>query len=246
MTAMRFAGKVCIVTGGGSGIGRATCLRLAAEGGRVAVLDLKEDRAAEVAAAIGAAGGEAMAVRADVSASAEVQAAIGGVLDHWGRLDVIVNCAAMMTFTPLLDTSEEDFERVLGVNLRSVFLFVKHGVPHMAKGGAIVNVSSVHAHQTTPNVVPYAASKGGMEALTRGLSIELESRGIRVNCVAPGAVDTPMLWGNPNVVSGAETITGAVGKPEDLAAAIAFLAADEAAYVTGTTLVVDGGRLARL
>jgi NAD(P)-dependent dehydrogenase (short-subunit alcohol dehydrogenase family) len=152
----------------------------------------------------------------------------------------------MMTFTPLLDTAEEDFERVLGVNLRSVFLFVKHGVPHMPKGGAVVNVSSVHAHQTTPNVVPYAASKGGMEAMTRGLSIELEGRGVRINCVAPGAVDTPMLWENPNVRSGAETITGAVGRPEDLAAAIAFLASDEAAYVTGTTLVVDGGRLARL
>ena len=246
MKAMRFAERVCLVTGGGSGIGRATCLRLAAEGGRVAVLDLKEERAAEVAAAIRAAGGEAVAVRADVSASGEVQAAIGQVVERWGRLDAIVNCAAMMTFTPLLDTSEEDFERVLGVNLRSVFLFVKHGVPHMPKGGAVVNVSSVHAHRTTPNVVPYAASKGGMEAMTRGLSIELEGRGIRINCVAPGAVDTPMLWENPNVKSGAETITGAVGKPEDLAAAIAFLASGDAAYVTGTTLVVDGGRLARL
>ncbi|WP_458095785.1 SDR family NAD(P)-dependent oxidoreductase [Roseomonas sp. WA12] len=246
MTAMRFAERVCLVTGGGSGIGRATCLRLAAEGGRVAVVDLKEDRAAEVAEAIRAAGGEGLAVRADVSASADVQAAIGQVVERWGRLDAIVNCAAMMTFTPLLDTAEADFERVLGVNLRSVFLFVKHGVPHMPKGGAVVNVSSVHAHQTTPNVVPYAASKGGMEAMTRGLSIELEGRGIRINCVAPGAVDTPMLWDNPNVKSGAETITGAVGKPEDLAAAIAFLASGEAAYVTGTTLIVDGGRLARL
>lgn len=246
MTAMRFVGKACLVTGGGSGIGRATCLRLAAEGGRVAVVDLKEERAAETAEAIRAGGGEAMAVRADVSASAEVRAAIGQVVDRWGRLDVIVNNAAMMTFTPLLETEEADFDRVLGVNLRAVFLFVKHGVPHMAKGGAIVNVSSVHAHQTTPNVVPYAASKGGMEAMTRGLGIELEGRGIRINCVAPGAVDTPMLWENPNVKSGAETITGAVGRPEDLAAAIAFLASEEAAYVTGTTLVVDGGRLARL
>ena len=243
---MRFADKICLVTGGGSGIGRAACLRLAAEGGRVAVVDRNMAGAEETASLIAAAGGEALAVRADVLLSAEVQDAIGQVVARWGRLDVVVNDAALMTFTPLIETPEADFDRVLGVNLRAVFLFAKYGVPHMPSGGAIVNVSSVHAHRTTANVVPYAASKGGMEALTRGLAIELAPRGIRVNCVAPGAVDTPMLWGNPNVASGAETVTGAVGRPEDLAAAIAFLAAEEAAYVTGTTLAVDGGRLARL
>lgn len=246
MPATRFTDKVCLVTGGGSGIGRAACQRFGAEGGRVAVVDLDEGHAKQTADAVTSAGGRAIAVRADVSSSADVQAAIRHALDAWGRLDVVVNDAAMMTFTPLVDTPEADFDKVLGVNLRSVFLFVKHGVPHMPKGGAIVNVSSVHAHQTTANVVPYAASKGGMEAMTRGLSIELAGRGIRINCVAPGAVDTPMLWGNPNVKSGAEKITGAVGKPEDLAAAIAFLAAEEAEFVTGTTLVVDGGRLAQL
>jgi glucose 1-dehydrogenase len=132
------------------------------------------------------------------------------------------------------------------VNLRSVFLFVKYAVPHMKTGGAIVNVSSVHAHQTTANVAAYAASKGGMEAMTRALSIELSAYGIRINCVAPGAVDTPMLWENPNVRSGAEKIAGAVGKPKELAAGIAFLAAAEAEFITGATLVVDGGRLSQL
>jgi glucose 1-dehydrogenase len=244
--ASRFIGKVCLVTGGGSGIGRAACLRFAAEGGMVAVVDRDAGRADQTAAAIGSAGGQGFAIRADVSSSADVQAAIGQVVARWGRLDVIVNDAAMMTFTPLLDTAEAEFAAVLGVNLRAVFLFVKYGVPHMPNGGAIVNLSSVHAHRTTANIVPYAASKGGVEAMTRGLSIELAARGIRINCVAPGAVDTPMLWDNPNVKSGAETITGSVGKPEDLAAAIAFLAADEARFVNGTTLVVDGGRLARL
>jgi len=218
-------------------------VRFGAEGGRVAVVDLNEDHAKETAGMITSAGGQAMAVRADVGSSADVQAAIKQVADAWGRLDVIVNDAAMMTFTPLLDTAEEAFEKVLAVNLMSVFRFCKYGIPHMPEGGAVVNVSSVHAHQTTPNVVPYATSKGGVEALTRGLSIELAPRKIRINCVAPGAVDTPMLWDNPNVKSGAEKVTGAVGKPEDLAAAICFLAAPEAAFITGTTLVVDGGRL---
>ncbi len=243
MLGTRFTHKVCLVTGGGSGIGRAACQRFGAEGGRVAVVDLNEDHAKETAGMITSAGGQAMAVRADVGSSADIQAAIKQAVDAWGRLNVIVNDAAMMTFTPLLDTAEEAFEKVLAVNLLSVFRFCKYGIPHMPQGGAVVNVSSVHAHQTTPNVVPYATSKGGMEALTRGLSIELAPRGVRINCVAPGAVDTPMLWNNPNVKSGAEKITGAVGKPEDLAAAICFLAAPEAAFVTGTTLVVDGGRL---
>ncbi len=113
----------------------------------------------------------------------------------------------------------------------------------MPPGSAIVNISSVHAHETTRNVVPYASSKGGMEAFTRGFSEELEDQKIRINCVAPGAVNTPMLWNNPNVKSGAEKVEGAIGEPADLAAAICFLAADEARFINGTTLIVDGGRL---
>src|SRR3982750_2680791 len=116
----------------------------------------------------------------------------------------------------------------------------------MAAGSAIVNISSVHAHETTRNVVPYASSKGGIEAFTRGFSEELADKKIRINCVAPGAVDTPMLWSNPNIKSGTEKIDGAVGKPEDIAAAICFLASTEARFITGTTLVVDGGRPALL
>lgn len=239
---MRFADKVCLVTGGGSGIGRAACLRFAAEGGRVAVVDLNEAHAGATARSIADAGGAALAIHADVGKPEEVRAAVQRAVERWGRLDVLVNDAAMMTFTPIVDLSIEDWDHLMAVNLRAVFLFCKYALPHM-QGGAIVNVSSVHAHETTPNVVPYATSKGGMEAFTRGLSRECAGRKVRVNCVAPGAVDTPMLWSNPNVKSGKEKIEGAVGKPEDLAAAIAFLASDDAAFVNGTTLVVDGGRL---
>lgn len=240
---MRFTDKVCLVTGGGSGIGRAACQRFASEGGKVVVVDVDPQHGQETADLIAAASGEAIFAAANVGDSAQVQAAIKAGVDKWGKLDVIVNDAAMMTFTPIIDLAEADWERVQGVNMRSVFLFCKYGVPHIPPGGSIVNISSVHAHETTKNVVPYASSKGAMEAFTRGMSEELTDLKIRINCVAPGAVDTPMLWSNPNVKSGAEKITGAIGKPEDIAAAICFLAADEARFVNGTTLVVDGGRL---
>ena len=240
---MRFSNSVCVVSGGGSGIGRTTCQRFAAEGAKVVVVDLKEKHGNETVKTIRDAGGEAIFAKADVSNAAEVQAAIKAAVDKWARIDVIVNDAGMMTFTPILDLADEDWDRVMAVNLRSVFLFCKYGVPYMPAGGSIVNISSVHAHETTKNVVPYASSKGGMEAFTRGFSEELASQKIRINCVAPGAVDTPMLWSNPNVKSGVETVQGSIGKPEDIAAAICFLASDEARFITGTTLVVDGGRL---
>lgn len=148
----------------------------------------------------------------------------------------------MMTFKPITEIKIEDWDNLMAVNLRAVFLLTQCCLRHMQKG-AIVNVSSVHAHETTPNVVPYATSKGAIEAFTRGISMEYKSSQVRINCVAPGAVDTPMLWENPRVKSGEEKIEGEIGKPEDIAAAILFLASAEASFINGTTLVVDGGRL---
>jgi glucose 1-dehydrogenase len=240
---MRFDAKVCLVTGGGSGIGKATCVRFASEGGRVAVIDLNIEHANEVAAAITRSGGQAIAIKADVSSAREVEAAIATIVAKWGGVHVIVNDAAMMTFKPLVELDEKQWDQVLAVNLKSVFLMCKYALPHMRKGGAIVNVSSVHAHETEPNVSAYVASKGGMESLARALALECEKQKVRVNCVAPGAVNTPMLWNNPLVKSGKEKVKGAVGEPEDIAAAICFLASDEARFVNGTTLVVDGARL---
>jgi len=238
----RFAGKVCLVTGGGSGIGRATCLRLAYEGGKVAVVD-RNPEGEGTADRICESGGSAIFSKADVSQPDDVREAVAAAVARWGHIDVLVNNAATMTFLPLLETSEEEWDRLMGTNLRSVFLLCKYGVPSMPDGSAIVNVSSVHAHATTKGVVPYAASKGGVEAFTRGFSEEMIERRIRVNCVAPGAVDTPMLWDNPNVKSGAEAVSGAVGWPDDIAATIAFMASDEARFITGKTLIADGGRL---
>lgn len=240
---MRFTDKVCIVTGGGSGIGKATCLRFAKEGGKVLVADLNKEHGEGTVNEIKQQGGEAIFVVTDVSQSSQVRATIQAAVDAWGKIDVVVNDAAMMTFQPIVDLDEADWEKVMGVNLRSMFLFCKYSVPHMPEGSAIVNISSVHAHETTKNVAPYSTTKGGMEAFTRGFSMEIAPRKIRINAVAPGAVNTPLLWSNPNVKNGTEKIEGAIGEPEDIAAAILFLASDEARFITGTTLVVDGGRL---
>ena len=242
----RFVGRVCLVTGGGSGIGRAVCERLAREGGRVAVVDRDAEAGAATLGAITDQGGEARFFLADIGARDAVRRIVDAAVAAWGRVDVLVNNAAVMSFDAVLDLAEADWDRLLAVNLTAPFLFCKYAAPHMPPGSAIVNLSSVHAHRTTANVVSYATSKAGLEALTRGLCLEFAALGIRVNAVAPGAVDTPMLWRNPNLASGAETLTGQVGRPADLAAAIAFLASADAHYVNGATLVVDGGRLAAL
>jgi NAD(P)-dependent dehydrogenase (short-subunit alcohol dehydrogenase family) len=239
----RFTGKVCIVTGGGSGIGRAACLRFAGEGGKVLAIGLDTNHLNETVESIAAAGGEGTFMKADVADSQQVQAAIDLAVKRWGKIDVLVNNAAMMTFKPVVELSEAEWDQVLAVSLKGVFLFCKYAIPHMPEGSAIVNTSSVHAHATEEGVGPYAASKGGLEAFIRVLALELESRNIRVNCVAPGAVDTPMLWNNPNVKSGKEKVEGVVGQPEDIAAAICFLASTEAKFINGTTLIADGGRL---
>lgn len=239
---MRFTDKVCLVTGSGSGIGRAAAERFAAEGGKVVVIDRNEQGGNETVDSITQAGGTAIFSKCDVGIEQDIQASVKLALDTWQRIDVLVNNAAMMTFKKIVDLTTDEWDKVMDVNMRSVFLFSKYCIPHMSKG-AVVNISSVHAHETTANVIPYASSKGAMEAFTRGVSLEYPSSQVRINCVAPGAVDTPMLWNNPNIKSGAEKIEGAIGKPEDLAAAICFIASDEASYINGTTLVVDGGRL---
>ncbi|MDB5013051.1 MAG: sugar dehydrogenase [Daejeonella sp.] len=239
---MRFKDKICLVTGGTSGIGKSACLRFASEGGTVIVVGRNDEEGAEVVKLVEESHSTGMYVKVDIGIPEQIKACIDKVIETYGRIDVIVNNAAMMTFKPITELEIEEWDQLMHVNLRSVFLFCKYALPYM-KNGSVVNISSVHGHQTTPNVLPYAASKGGIEAFTRGLSLEYKSDISRFNSVAPGAVDTPMLWNNPNVKSGKEKIEDAIGKPEDLAAAICFLASDEAAYINGTTLVVDGGRL---
>jgi glucose 1-dehydrogenase len=247
LSLMRFTDKICVVTGGTSGIGRATCVRLATEGGTIVVLGRDRADGAETVRLIAKAGGEAAFIHCDLAKPRAIITTINKVLANYHRIDVLVADAAIMTFDKLLDLPLPKWDELMLVNLRSLVQLTQLCLPHMPKGSAIVAISSVHAYQTTANVVPYATSKGGLEAFVRGLSIELDRKQTRINAVAPGAVDTLMLWSNPNVKNGTEQIDKAtVGTPEELAAAIAFMASAEASFVHGTTLVVDGGRLAQL
>ncbi|MFN7931239.1 MAG: glucose 1-dehydrogenase [Blastocatellia bacterium] len=245
---MRFTDKVAIVTGAASGIGLATAQRLASEGARVVVADLDQHKAETAVEAVKAAGApDALASACDVSKEVQVEAAVNGALDRFGQLDVVVNNAGLMIFKPLEEHSEEDWQRILHVDLLGAFFFIKQAFRHMKAGGTIVNVSSIHAVETTPLVASYAAAKAAILSLTRSASLEGKAKGIRVNAVLPGAVDTPMLWENPNLKSGLETISqDDVGKPEDIAATIAYLASADAAFVQGAAVRVDGGRLDRL
>lgn len=242
---MRFQDKVAIITGAASGIGLATAKRMGSEGARIVIANRDQAKCDAAAKEVLAAGApDCLASACDISQEAQVIATVEATMQKFGRFDILVNNAGMMIFKPLEEHTEEDWLQILHVDLIGAFFFTKQAFLHMPSGGAIINLSSIHAEETTPLVVAYAAAKAAMLSLTRSTAIEGKPKGLRANAVLPGAVDTPMLWENPNLKSGAETLTPAyVGKPEDLAAAIAYLASDDAAFVQGTTLRVDGGRL---
>jgi NAD(P)-dependent dehydrogenase (short-subunit alcohol dehydrogenase family) len=245
---MQFTGQVVIVTGATSGIGLATATRFAQEGANVVLAARNAVALAETQRALLAAGAPAVfCSQCDVSEEEQVRHTVDSAVARFGRLDVVVNNAGVMVFKPIEEQTAEDWRHVLGVDLLGAFFFVKHAFRAMTHGGAIVNVSSIHAVQTEPLIAPYAAAKTALLSLTRSAALEGKPRGIRVNAVLPGAIDTPMLWDNPNIRSGVEKIdTGDVGKAEVVAAAIVFLASPQAAFVQGSWLRVDGGRLDRL
>jgi len=245
---MRFSNKVVLVTGAASGIGLGAALRFGAEGASVVLVDLDAAALPAASAQLRAQGAfDSMELVCDVGDEQQVTDAVAQVMARFGRLDVLVNNAGLMTFQPVEQLSGADWLHVLQVDLLGAFFFIKQAFLQMRAGGAIVNVASVHALETEPNVAPYAAAKAALLSLTRSAALEGAPKGIRVNAILPGAIDTPMLWTNPEVRSGVEQIDPAeVGKPRDVAAAIAFLASDEAAFIRGASLLVDGGRLCRL
>ena len=248
MDTTRFSGKTAIVTGAASGIGLATAQRLASEGARVVVADRDAARAAQAAESLRRAGAaDAIDSVCDVSIEADVIATVGLAIERFGRLDIVVNNAGKMIFKPLEEHTEADMLDILKVDLLGAFFFTKQAFLRMSRPGAIVNVSSIHAEETTPLVTSYAAAKAALLSLTRSAAIEGKARGIRVNAVLPGAVETPMLRDNPNIRSGQETLDpSSIGRPEEVAAAIAYLCSSDASFVEGAFLRVDGGRLARL
>jgi NAD(P)-dependent dehydrogenase (short-subunit alcohol dehydrogenase family) len=239
----RFEGKTILVTGAASGIGLATAKHFAREGGSLALVDMNREGLSAAKAEI--LGSESFAC--DVSNPKNVEDTVARTLEVFGRLDVVVNNAGLMVFKPIEEHTPEDWTKILGVDLMGAFFFIRQAMLHMKPGGAIVNVSSVHAVETTPHVASYAAAKAALLSLTRSAAIEGKPKGLRVNAVLPGAIDTPMLWENPNIKAGLEVIKQTdVGKPEDIAEAIAYLASDDATFIQGTSLRIDGGRLAQL
>lgn len=240
-------GRVAIVTGAAGGIGRAIAARLLAEGACVLIADLAGDKAHATAAALGPPE-RALGIACDVGDEGAVEACAARAVEAFGRLDVVVNNAGLMRFKPLAELTAADWLAILHVDLLGAAHFTRQAFLRMgADGGAVVNVASVHAVETTANVAPYAAAKAGLLSLTRSTAIEGRDRRIRANAVLPGAIETPMLRENPNIRSGAEVLNERdVGRPEDVAGAVSFLASDDARFVTGAALAVDGGRLASL
>lgn len=238
--------KVAIVTGGSRGIGRAIVARLAAEGAKVAVVATSEQSAGLGVEAAQAAGGEAAAYAADVRDSARAKEVVGQVVEAWGGVDVLVNNAGVTRDQLLMRMSDEDIDTVIDTNLKAALTWTRAVAKPMMKkrNGSVINISSIVGLVGSPGQSNYAAAKAGLFGVTRSLAAELGARGVRVNAIAPGFIQTDMTkeLGEDLVSASLEKIPLArLGDPDDIARGVAFLASDEAAYVTGTTLVIDGG-----
>ena len=255
MTA-RFDGQVAIVTGASGGMGRAVALAFAAAGASVVAADLTENAGRETVEQIGQAGGRAVFVPTDVSDAAAVEALVARATGDFGRLDCAVNAAAIEGERgPLHEVDDEVFDRIIAVNLRSIFLCLKHEILAMltaGRGGAIVNIASTSSFRPQPHQSAYTASKHGVLGLTRNAAIDYGAEGIRINAICPGAIDTPMLRAamerrgrQPEEVANRLSLLGRFGQPDEIAQACLWLCSEESSFTTGHALAVDGGYLAR-
>ena len=255
-TGNRLEGKVALITGAGSGIGRGTARLLASEGAAIAVADLNGETADQTTAQITEAGGRAISIAGDVSTHSGAASIVDTALTGLGRLDVLVNNAGVAESVPLTEITEAHAERLIAVNLKGPIYMAQYAVAAMidgGNGGAIVNIASMTALRARPDAPVYVATKGGITAFTRSLAIDFARHGIRANCVCPSMTETPMMWEHfEKLPDGAEQYRlnqeavplGRLAQPLDIAHAVLYLASDEAAYVTGQILAVEGGSTA--
>ena len=254
----RFKDQVVVITGGGTGIGKAAAIRFASEGAKVIIANRSEENARGTLGIIQEAQGQGTFVKTDVGSSAEIQALIQKTIDLFQRIDIIVHSAALESLHDVVTLPEDEWDRTINVNLKASYLLGKYAFPHMILngGGAMINVASVHAHATLEQHAAYTASKGGLIALTRSMAIDFAKHNIRVNAILPGTTNTDMLnrlgqllhldnlnpsedWKNAQPI-------GRLGEPEEVANLICFLASDEAKFIIGSSIVIDGGNLAHL
>lgn len=249
---MKLLNKVAIITGGNSGIGKATAILFAKEGAKVVIAARKLEEGREVVDLIKKNGGKAVFLRTDVSKEAEVKNLIDFTVKLFGRVDILYNNAGVELAKPVTETTSEELDYVVGINLKGIFYGCKHVIPHMIKngGGSIVNTASIAGLVGSPNLAAYCASKGGVVLLTKQIALDYAKKGVRVNCVCPGAIMTPMVKRfvekSPNPEQAIKNLDsmhpiGRVGKPEEVASAVLFLASDDSSFITGHALAVDGG-----